>query len=51
MDAFRRESTQLKPAIQWYPATPMNKAAKINKTAITICTASLLMKTVTGAIF
>lgn len=51
IDAFSRESTQSKPATQWYPAIPMSKATKTNKVEIAIHPANLLMKTETGASF
>ena len=36
MEAFSKESTQPRPASQWYPITPIPSAIKISSMATTV---------------
>ena len=51
MDASSKESTQSNPAIQWYPDTPIDKAANTSRLAIATEFTILLTKTDKGASF
>ncbi len=51
IDASKIESTQPKPAIQWYPLIPSSKAMNKRPQIIPNDPASLLMKTDRGASF
>ena len=51
MDASSSESTQPNPTIQWYPDTPIDKAANSKRPAMATDFAILLIKTDTGASF
>jgi len=49
MDASGSESTQQNPAIQWYPDTPIDKAANSQRPAMATDFAILLIKTDTAS--